>query len=499
MYQSSDRTRPDSNATNYVCGSDSLPTVSRDLLLHADPLTSLQSHSPFQMLMRRQTAPRGCPTSKKIVYTGVALDCTYITKHGSVQAARERALSNFLSVSNLFSKQFNMQIGVLDVVAFPQCNDTSSPAFNVPCSPAFDMGDRLSAFSQWRGTRQDGAGLWHLYTACSSGSTIGLAWLNMVCNSRAFSQAAADGSTEYVSGTGVTASPPSLPPDGEWLITAHEIGHNMGGRHDCTPNTDCSSGGSNLGCCSCAAAAGGACNACSTSFVMNPVTRVDSPQFSPCSANEICSRYGVLGTCFADPGTRPVVSISQCGNGIVEDGEQCDCGGRDGCANNACCNTNCTLKAGATCDDKSDECCRSCQIVSNSTRTMCRPSRGECDRPEFCDGTSKLCPKDEFAPNGNTCQLTGEGVVGNVTTGTCASGQCTTRDQQCILRSQVAGVNATDIDEIMGECPNLFTGQCKLFCRSNVFGCRPLSGSFLDGTPCGKSAIPDCVAPFLNP
>ncbi len=50
-------------------------------------------------------------------------------------------------------------------------------AWNVACTDSVTLNDRLSLFSQWRGTKSDSAGLWHLMSGCPTGSEVGIAWL----------------------------------------------------------------------------------------------------------------------------------------------------------------------------------------------------------------------------------------------------------------------------------------------------------------------------------
>lgn len=123
---------------------------------------------------------RGCPSSQKVVYVGIAADCTYAQHYGSQDAARTQILNNMNSASGLYKSTFNVSLGVVELnVQGLSCPSTapSDMPWNVGCNN-LQMDDRLSVFSQWRGNKgRDGAGIWHLMTNCSTGSEVGVAWL----------------------------------------------------------------------------------------------------------------------------------------------------------------------------------------------------------------------------------------------------------------------------------------------------------------------------------
>lgn len=72
----------------------------------------------------------------------------------------------------------------------------------------------------------------------------------------------------------------------------------------------------------------------------------------------------------------------QCASGFCVDGVCCDgaCGGGDPADCQAC-----SILAGAAADG---------ECAPRDAAVVCRPSRGECDREESCDGTSVDCPPD---------------------------------------------------------------------------------------------------------
>jgi hypothetical protein len=69
-----------------------------------------------------------------------------------------------------------------------------------------------------------------------------------------------------------------------------------------------------------------------------------------------------------------------CGNAVTEAGEACD--------DNPCCTQSCTLAAGGT---------------------VCRPSAGNCDVAEMCNGSAGSCPADGFVAAGTLCRASAGG------------------------------------------------------------------------------------------
>lgn len=184
---------------------------------------------------------------------------------------------------------------------------------------------------------------------------------------------------------------------------AHEIGHNFGMSHD--KEYCCKEATSEQGGCIMAAATG------------HPFPR----KFSSCSQEQLRSYFQKGGgmCLFNMPNTKDLVMGKKCGNGFVEDGEECDCGEPEECTN-ACCNAkDCTLKKGAQCAH--GDCCYNCKL--KSAGTLCREKSGACDLPEFCRGDNATCPANVYMMDGSPCAY-GEAY--------CMNGMCLTHQQQCV-------------------------------------------------------------------
>lgn len=159
------------------------------------------------------------------------------------------------------------------------------------------------------------------------------------------------------------------------FILAHEMGHNLGMLHD---DSTCTCG--------------------RKSCIMAPA-KSNSNKFSNCSYEELYKTI-TRRTCLyniPDDVVRP--NLTWCGNSMVEEGEQCDCGSSESCERDSCCSDGCVFKPSADC--AFGLCCKSCKFIP--TGTVCRRQNNECDLPEWCDGISAECPEDVDVEDGNLC------------------------------------------------------------------------------------------------
>lgn len=428
-----------------------------------------------------QTA--GCPNTRQVALVGVATDCTYTAQFNSSESVRLNVIDQMNTASSIYESTFNISLGLRNLtISDSNCPGTPNSAteWNQACSDSVDIQDRLNFFSAWRGNQQDTNSHWTLLSTCNTGSAVGLAWLGQACVQSAYTtnssttgngQSSSAGA-ETVSGANVVVRTRGA---SEWQIIAHETGHTFGAVHDCTEQTCPQS--TTVGSQQCCPLSSSTCDA-GEDYIMNPSASSGVKNFSPCSIGNICSALGrnsVKSTCFTDNRNVQTISGQECGNGIVEDGEECDCGGESGCGDNSCCDaTTCKFKNNAVCDDSNEGCCHNCQFASNGT--ICRASTGTCDPAETCPGNSASCPTDSNAPDGQSC---GKNLQ-------CASGQCTSRDQQCknvMSAYQGVGNNTSACD----------SSSCQIRCdsgSSSTFGnnvCFEVQQNFLDGTPCGGS------------
>ncbi|XP_046345357.2 disintegrin and metalloproteinase domain-containing protein 10-like [Haliotis rufescens] len=182
------------------------------------------------------------------------------------------------------------------------------------------------------------------------------------------------------------------------LILAHEFGHSFGSSHDPKGNSSCSPGG-HFG-----------------NYLMYPYTSdgnlANHRRLSFCSINSI---FPVLVKksvgCFkADLG--PV-----CGNSLVEDSEECDCGVSDDVCQDIdpCCTPQhpsistsdppCRVRNswGYQCSPKVSPCCTAnCKYVSSQGSTVCQHAT-ECQLAATCQPGNGTCPSPTHQPDGTLC------------------------------------------------------------------------------------------------
>lgn len=182
---------------------------------------------------------------------------------------------------------------------------------------------------------------------------------------------------------------------------AHELGHNFGMEHD-----------------------GSGCECKGKNCIMGASSSFPSPRhWSSCSVKQIegAFKHGIDHCLFNKP---KILFRPSCGNGFIDEGEDCDCGLPESCTNPCCNATTCKFSKGAECAN--GLCCdrSNCKVYPSEAAHICRSAKSACDLPEKCDGQSEDCGRDLTVKDGTEC-LPGYAY--------CYAGQCNAREQQCKL------------------------------------------------------------------
>ncbi|XP_035252428.1 disintegrin and metalloproteinase domain-containing protein 10-like [Anguilla anguilla] len=184
-----------------------------------------------------------------------------------------------------------------------------------------------------------------------------------------------------------------VPPKVSHITFAHEVGHNFGSPHD--SGTECTPGESKVqdlkekG-----------------NYIMyaraTSGDKLYNNKFSICSIRNITQVLEKKrASCFVESG-QPI-----CGNGLVEEGEECDCGYRDQCKDQCCHDADntegkkCKLRPGKVCSPSQGPCCTpECGYKSNMEK--CR-EESECAHQGMCNGVIPRCPTSEPKANFTAC------------------------------------------------------------------------------------------------
>ncbi|KAL1772817.1 disintegrin and metalloproteinase domain-containing protein 29 [Sigmodon hispidus] len=178
------------------------------------------------------------------------------------------------------------------------------------------------------------------------------------------------------------------------LGVSHHLGHNLGMSHD-----------------------GEYCKCRYRKCIMH-IDNPPIPKFSNCSYNSLWGYTIKETTCLMENiYTKDIFNRNYCGNLVVEDEEECDCGSLRSCAKDLCCMTNCTLSLGSSC--AFGLCCKNCQLLPPGE--VCRKEDNICDLPEWCNGTSHNCPDDVYVEDGIPCNVSAY----------CYEKRCNDRNEYC--------------------------------------------------------------------
>ncbi|XP_041351461.1 disintegrin and metalloproteinase domain-containing protein 10-like [Gigantopelta aegis] len=283
------------------------------------------------------------------------------------------------------------------------------------------------------------------------------------------------------------------------LALTHEFGHSFGAIHDklggkgCAPN-----------------------NEYGNYIMYEYVVSGDKPnnkQFSSCSIEYIHPVIVRKGFCLKTD-TGPV-----CGNAIIEDGEECDCGTSGTCRYiDPCCvpsdvsnsvDIPCTFghNKTKTCSPKrSDSACCSedCVPISSSRKQTCK-HRSDCTRASYCDGVSSSCPAPVNLPDGKSC---------NGGRQICVSGKCSKsicewlklKDCQCTSKPLYCHVCCKEYNASKDECAPVggFAGAPKYSVNLRTekgYGCNANTGFCDDKHVCVMESLDnvlDIVDTFLS-
>ncbi|CAH8511704.1 unnamed protein product [Heterobilharzia americana] len=266
------------------------------------------------------------------------------------------------------------------------------------------------------------------------------------------------------------------------LTFAHEMGHNFGAKHDddhknepyaCLPSVDDIRGNYIMF----ASATSG--------------DKENNNKFSNCSLDSIAR---LLDRILWDETNCFLSSDGQfCGNQLIEDGEECDCGFtkvscRDKCCHpkdsvNPCKLVNTILidniQHTVQCSPTAGVCCtENCQYRSETH--MCRPA-GECHRASNCSGKLAKCPPVDILPDGTLCQDH---------TRVCKQGQCIGS-----ICERIPGWHECSLTRDKKVTPEL---MCFVACKQNISGAPCISTFQLETNPTLRAKYPQLVVELLR-
>uniref|UniRef100_A0A3P8UNZ6 Disintegrin and metalloproteinase domain-containing protein 10 n=1 Tax=Cynoglossus semilaevis TaxID=244447 RepID=A0A3P8UNZ6_CYNSE len=263
-----------------------------------------------------------------------------------------------------------------------------------------------------------------------------------------------------------------VPPKVSHITFAHEVGHNFGSPHDsgieCTPGESKAQEKKELG-----------------NYIMyaraTSGDKLNNNKFSICSIRNISAVLSKKrNDCFVESG-QPI-----CGNGMVEAGEDCDCGYSDQCKDTCCYSANeeegkrCKLRPGKLCSPSQGPCCTA-TCGFKGTGEQCRDS-SECAREGFCNGATAQCPTSEPRENFTACHSNTQVCLN----GACSGSICEKYNLEvCTCASQEGSLDeAADLCHVCcmekmnpSTCSSTGSDRWNSFFDKNIITLQP-------GSPC---------------
>ncbi|XP_018367341.1 PREDICTED: uncharacterized protein LOC108763910 isoform X7 [Trachymyrmex cornetzi] len=344
----------------------------------------------------------------KYIETAIIIDKAMFDKrNGSTRAEVVHDAIQVANIADLYFRTLNTRVSVVYIESWKGSNQAQ-------IDNGIDIDQALLSFNDYTMRRmyqvaQDTTQL--LTGETFSGGESGVAVPETVCSQRS---------------VGISVDLNTYEPHLLAGTMAHMIGHNIGMSHDDGRND-----------CNCRDWHG-----CIMAQSIVGLENVQPYKFSECSKTDyIEALKSGHGICLFNKPNELEIRRS-CGNRVIDDGEQCDCGSIEECKEyDPCCDPiTCKLTTEAEC--ATGPCCSDCKLRARGV--VCRESTNECDLPEMCTGDTGQCPPDVYKKNGNPC-------ANNA--GHCFNGICPALDLQC---EQVWGYGGIAADQ---ECFEQFNSK----------------------------------------
>ncbi|KAK4875955.1 hypothetical protein RN001_012377 [Aquatica leii] len=346
----------------------------------------LNAHAGFLPSSSRDRLKRDVREATKYIETALIIDKAMFEKrNGSTRAEVVHDSIQVANIADLYFRTLNTRVSVVYIETWQGGNQ-------VQIDRTQDISRALSNFNDYTSRKlfkvdKDTTQL--LTGEAFVGGEAGMAVPGTVCTAKA---------------VGISVDINTYEPHLLAGTMAHMIGHNIGMGHD-DGREECR------------------CwdwHGCIMAQAIVGLDNVQPYKFSECSLSDYIDRLRTgNGICLLNKPNELEVRRT-CGNRIVEEGEDCDCGTIDECPTvDPCCDPiTCKLTKEAEC--ASGPCCDSCRLRERGV--VCRESTNECDLPEHCSGETGDCPIDVHKKNGNSC---------GDNTGYCFNGVCPTLAIQC--------------------------------------------------------------------